>query len=91
MKKLVPVPGSFVEQLKEAKETGIGYHVVSVDLKDGRHFDQVATSEGHIIEVRGFKEIPFSQSDVAAMTVNHKRWNFRDSSDSREKSKAATA
>ena len=91
MKNVVPIPSGFVDQLKNASETGIGYQVVSVQLKDGRHFDQVATSEGCIIEVRGFKEIPFAPEDVAAVNVNHKRWNFRDGSDARIKTRAASA
>lgn len=60
-------------------------------LKDGRSFDQVATSEGCIIEVRGYKEIPFAPDDVASVSVNHKGWNFRDVSDVRMKGRAATA
>jgi len=91
MKRLVPISSEFVEQLKRATETGIGYQVVSVELKDGRTFDQVVTSEGCIIEVRGYKEIPFTPDDVASVSVNHKRWNFREGSDARIKSRAATA
>lgn len=91
MKCLVPIPIRFVDQLKRAEETGLGYQVVSVELKDGRSFDQVATSEGCIIEVRGYKEIPFAAEDVASVSINHKRWNFRDGSDARCKSRAATA
>jgi len=91
MKRLVPLPSQLVDYLKRAKETGIGYHVVSVELKDGRTFDQVATSEGCIIEVRGFKEIPFTPEEVTSVTVNHKHWNFREASDSRQKVRAASA
>lgn len=91
MKRLVPIPGPFVDHLKRATETGIGYQVVSVELKDGRSFDQVVTSEGCIIEVRGYEEIPFAPDDVISVSVNHKRWNFRDGSDARRKSRAATA
>lgn len=58
MRCLVPIPRESVEQLKREKETGIGYHVVSVDLKDGRHFDQVVASEGCIIAVRGYEAFP---------------------------------
>ncbi len=91
MKRLVPIPSRFVDHLKQARETGIGYQVVSVVLKDGRSFDQVATSEGCIIEVRGYKEIPFAPDDLASVSVNHKMWNFRDESDARSKSRSATA
>ena len=63
-----------------AEETGIGYQVVGVKLKDGRHFDQVAISDGCIVEVRGHRNIPFAPEDVASLAVNHKDWNFRDQS-----------
>ena len=59
MKRLVPIPCGCAEHLKNAEETGFGYQVVSVQLKDGRIFEQVVISEGCIIEVRGYKEIPF--------------------------------
>jgi hypothetical protein len=91
MKRLVPIPSGFVDHLKRAGETGIGYQVVSVELRDGRRFDQVVTSEGCIIEVRGFKEIPFTPDEVAAVDVNHNRWNFRSASGARAKARAATA
>jgi hypothetical protein len=91
MKRLVPIPSGCVDLLKRTAETGMGYQVVSVELKDGRFFDQVVASEGCIIEVRGYHEIPFAPDDVASIMVNHKRWNFRDGSDARAKSRAATA
>ena len=91
MKCLVPIPPRFVDDLKRDEETGIGYQVISVELINGRSFDQVATSEGCIIEVRGYTEIPFSAEDIASVSVNHKRWNFREGSDARCKSRAATA
>ena len=70
IKNLVPIPTSFVDQLKKAEETGVGYQVVKVKLKDGRFFDQVAASDGHIIEVRGFRDIPFAPDDVQSVIVN---------------------
>jgi len=91
MKRLVPIPSGCVDHLDRVTETGIGYHVVAVELKDGRFFEQVIASEGCIIEVRGHREIPFTPDDVASVRVNHKHWNFRDGSDARAKSRAATA
>jgi hypothetical protein len=55
----------------------LGYQVVSVNLKDGRRFDQVVASEGCGIQVRGYSDVPFKQDEVAAVQVNHRRWNFR--------------
>jgi hypothetical protein len=91
MKCLFPIPQACLDHLTRGGETGIGYQVISVELKDGRCFDQVIASEGCIIEVRGYKEIPFTPDEVASVSVNHKRWNFRDGSDARIKSRAATA
>jgi hypothetical protein len=83
MKRLTPIPPSSVVELKRETETGIGYQVVSVTLNDGRYFDQAIASEGYIIEVRGYEDVPFAPSEVAKVTVNHKGWNFRKWSDSR--------
>jgi hypothetical protein len=74
---LIPIPRELAEHLKRQSETGMGYQVVSVTLKNGQHFDQVVASEGFIIQVRGHKDVPFAPDEVAAVDVNHKRWNFR--------------
>lgn len=91
MKCLFPVPQECLAHLRQAAETGAGYQIVSVELKDGRRFDQAVVSEGCIVEVRGYYEIPFSPDEVAAVSVNHKVWNFRDNSRSRLKVRAASA
>jgi hypothetical protein len=77
MKCLVSIPGEYADRLKGQGETGMGYQVVSVTLKNGKHFDQVLTSEGCVIQVRGHRDVPFASDDVASVDVNHKRWNFR--------------
>jgi hypothetical protein len=81
MKRLVPIPPEHADLLKHHRETGIGYQVVSVTLKNGLHFDQVVASEGCVIQVRGHKDVPFSPDDVASVSVNHKHWNFRSQGD----------
>jgi hypothetical protein len=91
MKCLFPIPEKCLSLLNEGAETGIGYRVVSVTLYDGRTFDQVVVSEGCIIEVRGYKGIPFSMDELAEVRLTHKKWNFRDGSDSRAKVRAAHA
>ena len=53
MKCLFPIPEACLDHLKRGVETGIGYQVVSVELKDGRCFDQAVVSECCIIEVPG--------------------------------------
>jgi hypothetical protein len=54
----------------------------------------VVASEGCVIQVRGYEGVPFAPDEVASVSVNHKRWNFREWSDARRhvrKSIAATA
>jgi hypothetical protein len=77
MKRLVPIPRELADNLRRQSETGMGYQVVAVTLKSGKHFDQVVASEGYVIQVRGYKDVPFSTDDVASVSLNHKRWNFR--------------
>ena len=91
MKCLVPIPTDSVDSLKCEKETGIGYQVVPVKLNDGRCFDQVVASEGCIIQVRGYEAVAFAPDDLASVSVNHKRWNFRDVSHARNKTRAGSA
>ena len=78
MKRLTHIPNEWATHLREHKETGMGYHVVSVTLKSGKQFEQVVASEGCVIQVRGHREVPFSPDEVASVDVNHKRWNFRE-------------
>jgi hypothetical protein len=77
MKHLFTIPNEWVDHLRRQRETGLGYQVVSVNLKDGRRFDQVVASEGCVIQVRGYSDVPFKQDEVASVQVNHRRWNFR--------------
>jgi hypothetical protein len=55
----------------------MGYHVVTVSLRDGRKVEDVAIVDAqHIAEVRGCDGIPFEPEEVAALEVTHKRWQF---------------
>jgi hypothetical protein len=68
MKRLTPIPPDSVVELKRNLETGIGYQVVSVTLKDGRYFDQAVVSEGCIIEVRGYEDVSFASDEVPTVS-----------------------
>jgi hypothetical protein len=70
MKRLTPIPPDSVAKLKSDSETGIGYQVVSVTLKDGRNFDQAVASEGYVIQVRGYEDVPFTQVDRLPLQLN---------------------
>jgi hypothetical protein len=83
MKCVVSLPPESLSSLKKEKQTGPGYQVVAVQLKDGRRFEQVVASEGCIIAVRGHSELPFRTEEVSDVFVNHKHWNFKKWSDAR--------
>jgi len=78
MKSVVEIPCEWLDYLKRHGETGPGYQILAVKLKDGRCFDQVVASEGCVIQIRGYKEVPFTPDEVASIEVNHRYWNFRE-------------
>ena len=79
MKKLVPIPPESLKRLKQDDLKGFGYQFVSVKLKDGRVFSQAVASEGCLIQVKGFREIPFVETDIESVDANGDPWNFRRS------------
>lgn len=63
-------------KLVSQPESGMGYQVASVILKDGSRYDQVLIESGFITRIRGIKEIPFTEEAIADIVVTHDRWNF---------------
>ena len=57
-------------------ETGMGYQIVSVVLRDGTRYDQVVVDSGYITQIKGFKRIPFSEEDIQEIIVTHDKWDF---------------
>jgi hypothetical protein len=76
MKRLVPIPRRAPKHLEKEKQTKLGYQFVSGKLKDGRFFEQVVTSEGCIIQVKGHKDIPFTEAEVESVEIIDKPWNL---------------
>ena len=52
-------------------ETGLGYQIVSVYLRDGRRFHRVTVVGGTITEINEGKEIPFGVEEIADIKVTH--------------------
>ena len=77
MKKLMPIPPESLRHLKKDDLKDFGYQFVSVRLKDGRVFAQAIASEGCLIQVKGFREIPFVEADIASVDADAEPWNFR--------------
>jgi hypothetical protein len=64
--------------LRGQPETGMGYQVVSVTLRDGRKVDDVAIVDATIVvEVRGYEAVPFDPHDIASIAMTHRPWKFR--------------
>ena len=77
MKKLVPIPPESLNRLKKDDLKDFGYQFVSIKLKDGRVFPQSVASEGCVIQVKGFREIPFVETDIDSVDADGDPWNFR--------------
>jgi len=73
---MITLSQKWAKELTSKPETGMGYQIVSVVLKDGKRFDQVAVVEGRITEIRGRTDIPFAVDDIAEIILTHDKWNF---------------
>jgi hypothetical protein len=71
------LPQKLRQFLLDQPETTDDLHVVSVILKDGRVFEDVAISHCSLIAaVRGHAHVPFDAKDIAELHVTHRRWGF---------------
>jgi hypothetical protein len=52
-------------------ETGMGYVMTSVVLKDGRRFDRACVIGGSVSSVDGQTEIPFTEDEIGEFVVTH--------------------
>lgn len=64
------LPTKWIDYLKDKPESGMGYQIVTVTLKDGKSFDNVAIIQSALIgEVKGYNEIPFEPEDIVSIEV----------------------
>jgi hypothetical protein len=80
---MIRLSSKWLNVLASQPETGLGYHIVTVVLKNGRRIDHVAVVEGNITEIRGRIDIPFAEDDIAQLVVTHERWDFNAKGPSR--------
>jgi hypothetical protein len=73
---MVNLPVKFAKELNLKPETGMGYQIINVILKDGRRFNQVIVVEGRITKIRGMAKIPFIEEDIDQIILTHEKWNF---------------
>lgn len=68
----------WLTELLSKPETGMGYQIVTVLLKDGRRFDRVVVNSGYITQIKNVAGIPFTEDDIQKMIVTHDKWNFNE-------------
>ena len=68
----------FAEFFSVSPETGMGYFVVDAVLKDGRKFKQVVVDSGFVVQVKGYAEILFTESEIDHFVVTHETWDWGD-------------
>jgi hypothetical protein len=73
---MIALSSKWAPILLSQPETGMGYQIVSIVLKDGRRFDQAVIVEGTIGQIRGIQGIPFTEDEIASIIVTHDKWNF---------------
>lgn len=73
---MIELPPNWIKWLVQQPETGMGYHVVTVILKDGRSFERVVVDSGYITRIYGLDGIPFKVEDIENLIVTHDKWDF---------------
>nr|BAJ07073.1 hypothetical protein [uncultured bacterium] len=76
MKNYHLLPTKWIDYLSSKPETGMGYHVATIKLKDGRIFDRVVINGGYVTKIWGLSEIPFETDEIVDVKVTHNKWNF---------------
>jgi hypothetical protein len=73
---MIRLSPKWTKELAAKPETGMGYQVVTVVLRDGRKFEQVVVVEGSITQIRRFQDIPFVEDEISQIIVTHDKWDF---------------
>lgn len=73
---MLALSSKWARELAGEPETGMGYQVVSVLLKDGRRFDRVLVVGGYITKIKDIEGLPFTDDQIDTIVVTHDKWNF---------------
>jgi hypothetical protein len=57
-------------------ETGMGYQIASIVLKDGRRFDRAVIVGRNITQIKDVEGIPFTEEQIEQIIVTHDKWDF---------------
>jgi hypothetical protein len=72
------LPEQWSKFLLTQPETGMGYHIAAITLRDGQVIDDVAIVDHCVVaEVRGDPDISFDPADIEHIEITHRKWDFR--------------
>lgn len=57
-------------------ETGMGYQIATIVLKDGEQFKQAVIVGRNLTRIRNMEKIPFEENDIDEIVVTHDKWDF---------------
>jgi hypothetical protein len=73
---MVQLSDKWAPILVSQPETGMGYQIASIVLRDGTRYNQVVIESGVITRIRHYGKIPFKEEDIADIIVTHDKWDF---------------
>jgi hypothetical protein len=73
---MIRLSGKWVSFLVNQPETGMGYQIATLVLKDGRKFEQAVIIEGCLAGIRGYDLIPFKEEEIENIIVTHAKWDW---------------
>jgi hypothetical protein len=73
---MIELSTEWLDYLIKKPETGLGYHIVSIVLRDRTRHDKVVVDGGYITKIKEFAVIPFSNEDIQEIIVTHDKWDF---------------
>ena len=73
---MIKLSQKFIDALVQEPETGMGYQVADITLKNGRVYkDAIILNSEFISSVRGHDPIPFLTTDIKNIDITHNRFN----------------
>jgi hypothetical protein len=71
---MITLSTRWAQELVSNPETGMGYQIATVYLKNGKRIDQVMIVEGRITSIMDDPNIPFAEADIDRIAVTHDKW-----------------
>ena len=73
---MIQLSSKWAKVLLSQPETGMGYQIVTIQLKNGSEYPHVVIIGGVITQIRRQKDIPFDEDSISGIIVTHDRWDF---------------